>query len=761
MSISLNQPSFAAGILSPELKRRIDLAKYSVGAEDIKNMTVLPRGGVQSRCGTQKLGTVHNSANKARMVDFIFSQTQAYVLEFSALVIRVWKDGVLVLSGGSPYTITTTYTEAEIPYLGFEQSADTLYITHPSHKQATLTRSGDAAWTLASFGNLYGPLRAENATSTTLRIDYPDSYPVLAPKGSTVTVTASAATFNSSHVGSVWGVRHVLYATTYTAYVAAGGGIYTSYNYPVYGEWELTIKPGSHGIDNTGIEIFKSVDEGLTWYKLHTVPATSDTTAVLITGSCDEPAYLQIQRDNVDDDFTFTLNSLGHSHWATFEITGFSSSLQVTAKMQTVFDQCGTAFVTWAEGAWSDYRGWPAAVSFFQDRLGFGGDLEVPNGFWYSKTGDYTNFGTSLPVVDDDAIRSHLLGRKVNPIRAMIPLQAHIVLTSDSEWTIEPQNTGVFSTGAMQIKHQTYFGCADLPAPVIVGDMAVFVTRHGNAVRGMAYDDVRGKQIQDLTIMANHLFDGITVVDWAYQQYPNSILWCVMSDGSLLSFTFHREHEVWAWARHDTAGSFESVCCVPGDGQDDVYFEVNRTIGTTATRFIEVLAHRETAAADYVGVDCSTTFTADTATRTVTGADYLDGAVVEILADGAPVGRATVASGSFTVPKAASKVTYGLPFDYLLKTLQVNAAGQGGTTSDRKKLIKGVTISVLNSRGGKAGQNGQYSNLPYPGNGLYSGDIEQKLIAGWSKDGQFEIIGSGVQPMHIINLTPQVEFGGV
>jgi len=48
MPQSLNQPSFAAGELDPELGRRIDIQKYSIGAEIIQNMIVLPRGGVQS-----------------------------------------------------------------------------------------------------------------------------------------------------------------------------------------------------------------------------------------------------------------------------------------------------------------------------------------------------------------------------------------------------------------------------------------------------------------------------------------------------------------------------------------------------------------------------------------------------------------------------------------------------------------------------------------------------------------------------------------
>lgn len=61
-------------------------------------------------------------------------------------------------SGGTAqrvYTITTTYTEAELPAIQYIQSADTVYLVHPSHAPATLSRSGHASWTLADI--TFGP----------------------------------------------------------------------------------------------------------------------------------------------------------------------------------------------------------------------------------------------------------------------------------------------------------------------------------------------------------------------------------------------------------------------------------------------------------------------------------------------------------------------------------------------------------------------------------------------------------------------------
>ena len=52
---------------------------------------------------------------------------------------------------GVPYETTTTYTEAELPELRYVQSADTLFIVHPDHAPATLTRTGHTNWTLADI----------------------------------------------------------------------------------------------------------------------------------------------------------------------------------------------------------------------------------------------------------------------------------------------------------------------------------------------------------------------------------------------------------------------------------------------------------------------------------------------------------------------------------------------------------------------------------------------------------------------------------
>lgn len=105
-------------------------------------------------------------------------------------------------SGGSLaeiFELATTYTESQLDAIRTEQSADVVYILHPDHLPATLTREAALTWTLADVSFVDGPYFPLNATATTLN---------LSGTTGSVTVTASSATginggdgFQSTDVG--------------------------------------------------------------------------------------------------------------------------------------------------------------------------------------------------------------------------------------------------------------------------------------------------------------------------------------------------------------------------------------------------------------------------------------------------------------------------------------------------------------------------------------------------------------------------------
>ena len=186
--------NFTAGELSPRLDGRNDLAKYSAGCATVENMVIYPHGAAARRPGTTFIAEVKSSAAKTRLIPFEFSTTQTYILELGNQYMRFYRDNGQILSSGSPYEISTPYLTAELFDIKFAQSADVMYITHPSHKTRKLSRTGHTSWTLSEVDFTNGPYLDTNTSTTTITAS---AHTV----GTGRTFTASANTFVSTDVG--------------------------------------------------------------------------------------------------------------------------------------------------------------------------------------------------------------------------------------------------------------------------------------------------------------------------------------------------------------------------------------------------------------------------------------------------------------------------------------------------------------------------------------------------------------------------------
>lgn len=81
--------SFTAGELSPELMGRPDLRAYENGARFLRNVFILPTGGIVRRPGLRHLAAL---PGLARLIPFEFSTEQTYLLALSAGSITVFRD---------------------------------------------------------------------------------------------------------------------------------------------------------------------------------------------------------------------------------------------------------------------------------------------------------------------------------------------------------------------------------------------------------------------------------------------------------------------------------------------------------------------------------------------------------------------------------------------------------------------------------------------------------------------------------------------
>ena len=131
----------------------------------------------------------------------------------------------------------------------------------------------------------------------------------------------------------------------------------------------------------------------------------------------------------------------------------------------------------------------------------------------------------------------------------------------------------------------------------------IFIEASNKVVRDLSYsleaDSYKGG---DLTIMANHLFNGFELIDWAYQRNPNSVMWAVRNDGTLLGLTYLKEHDISGWHRHETDGKFKSVRVLRdiSDGADDLYAIVERVIDGATVKYVELFFDRLKKRDDFV-----------------------------------------------------------------------------------------------------------------------------------------------------------------
>jgi len=271
-----------------------------------------------------------------------------------------------------------------------------------------------------------------------------------------------------------------------------------------------------------------------------------------------------------------------------FNCSSFASMAGTGQLSQASGGTQGQPTSVWAIGAWGGNQGYPSVVSFHQQRQIFANTPGQPQTVWMSMTGAYLNFGQNLPIEDSDAVTFTIASTQMNAITGFLPMQALVIFTTGGEWMCTGSNQLAITPSALQLVLQGFRGSSLLP-PVAVGNTALFIQNKGNQVRNLQYQFMTNTYAgDDVTVWANHLFEGHTVLDWCYQQIPNTCFWLVRDDGMLLGLTYQLEQQVAAWHRHTTVGgTIESVCVISEPPEDVLYVLVNRTINGSTLRTIE------------------------------------------------------------------------------------------------------------------------------------------------------------------------------
>lgn len=549
MPISWIQPSFSGGEISPSLYGRIDLSKYQVALRQCDNFIVRQYGGVENRPGTQFIAAAKYPARRCRLIPFQFSTVQTYALEFGDYYMRVIKDGALVLTHDNViYELVTPYSQNDVFDLKFTQSADVMTLVHPAFPPKELRRYAHDNWQIVDVETKNGPFEDMNVNKAVTVY--------ASGTTNTVTLTANSALFGAEQVGKLFYLEQRAVDSV-----------------PV---WETSKKTSTNDIRRAGSHYYRANTKG--------------KTGTLRPSHTEGMAW-----DGWGGDTGVQWEYL-HSGFGIARITvanGTTATAQVVSRLPENVVGSANASYKWAHYAWNSVNGYPGTVVYYQQRLFFAASRAFPQTIWASRSGDYKDFGKSNPVQDDDSIIYTYAGRQVNEIRHLIDVGSLVVLTSGGEFVATGDQNKVLTPSSFSLNSQGANGCSDIP-PIAVANIALFIQEKGSVIRDLAYSfDVDGYQGNDLTILANHLFQKHRIVDWSFCIVPFSCAFCLRDDGKLLVLTYLRDQQVFAWSPQSSDGIYESTCSISEGSEDAVYFVVKRRINGQSVRYIERLASRQ------------------------------------------------------------------------------------------------------------------------------------------------------------------------
>lgn len=194
-----------------------------------------------------------------------------------------------------------------------------------------------------------------------------------------------------------------------------------------------------------------------------------------------------------------------------------------------------------------------ATFDVFQQRSLFATSNDLPFTMWFSATGDIYNFYADRPQADDNAFSVTIPAKRASRIMHLMAAKELMLFTEDGVYSVDAESGG-FSYRTIRIRRVCDAAATDAVAPIQVDTKILYVGEDGRTVYELAYNLMEDAITPtDRTVQAYHLTEESGIVKAAYQRYPDSIVWCLLSDGSLIGMTYMPDHEVWAWHRHTFA----------------------------------------------------------------------------------------------------------------------------------------------------------------------------------------------------------------
>jgi hypothetical protein len=625
--------------------------------------------------------------------------------------ITAYVDAIAVEPAGTVQIAIPYATKAHFDAIRYDSSGDVIFLACEGFQQRRIERrsSDSRSWGIGLYQAEDGPFRIGHTGSTTLT--------PAATTGST-TITASRPVFRVGHVGALFRLTHSsqLKSGTLAALSDTVGELRvtgltrhnaTSTTPATATQRAFTVDIEVDGAWNGTIALQRSLAEPGNW-------ATTDTYTATTSVSKDDGLdnqivyYRLLVTTYVAGTADVTLAYVGSAQNGIVRITNVSSSTSVGCD---VLEQIGgvTATSDWAEGEWSDYRGWPTAVAIHDGRLAWFPRLKAH----LSMSDAYSSYD-DLEEGDSGPINRTITTGNADVIRWAMSMQRLVAGTASQIISIRSNSFDEpLTPTAFTARMCSDDGVAKIVRPVRV-QSACFYAGADNRLHKLTltsgsadYDSAPADRLKPEMYSAG-------IADMAVSRKPdNAHHWAVLTDGTAGLLTYSEKEELESLSLVTTDGAFERVASLSRASEDSVYFVVARIINGVTKRFIEKLAKLSEARGGAVSKTVDSHVVYSGAAATVMVLPHLANKQVVVWSNGEPIPAVITLDGAGQGPLPAPTTSYvaGLPYVGRIKTVKLAYGAESGTALTRQKRISrvGLVAADLTWRGLRIGR--RFENL--------------------------------------------------
>jgi len=702
------------GELSPRVYGRTDMEGFQFGGRECSNFVPRSQGSISMRAGTKYVGDPKTPSDaNTRLFDInLGGDDSDVIVELGAGYVRFWQKGnLLQAQGGGTLELVVPYLSDELKDVNLTQRDDRFSMVHPDYPPYIFVINSINNVSVSPVPQNLVPERdfndanSPNTVSSVFDVSFTGTWATgdlfsVSVENVKNKVLLSVDTGGETEVVGTDGETSKIYEVKQYRYLNDATGMESIIRDAI--QDSQFIKDGDVSVQSQGGLVWRvtMADEAasviVTFDVVNTAAAGTDITETVITQGQGrgEPAW----------SYPFVVTNGGswytciQSHKATA-----NTEPGVGANWQLYWTQSGSEpyYEAWqASVAWvldSEYspwdRGFPSVATFYQQRLVVGGSRAAAATVWGSRLNRYDYF--ILGFDDNEGYSFDLDTRQSSRIRWLESNRGLLIGTSAGDWVINAG--GRFIAPAKVNAARQTARKSKKADPIMLGQEVLYIEQGGRKLRRAQRNFDTGSFVsQDITWASEHLAKrGIKRLALVY--VPETIVYMVMDDGTLVGVTYQMETETIAWFQCPIDGVVKDIVPTFNEdtSEDELTVLIDRPDPSSPSTSKLMIESMPSPGVDRWNLDGSITGTtdddSDPNTTTISGLAHLEGKTVTVLGKkaGQPSGfgfvqkEYVVDTGRIIVDEQLAEYWVGLPYMARFVTNELVGDGYGSITSKR------------------------------------------------------------------------------